>query len=173
MPQAEALVTACLSGRRDLQLAAGESREAPGLEGRHSATLADRYPRLPKITAQVRVQDVSTGVVYGWSGRRDLQLAAGESREAPGLEGRHSATLADRYPRLPKITAQVRVQDVSTGVVYGWSGRRDLNPRRQPWQGCTLPLSYSRNLSTGRLIGQERRSCQALFAGVRRGCRAG
>ena len=38
-----------------------------------------------------------------------------------------------------------------------WSGRRDLNPRRQPWQGCTLPLSYSRsapregsdNLTTG------------------------
>ncbi len=26
------------------------------------------------------------------------------------------------------------------------SGRRDSNPRRQPWQGCTLPLSYSRNL---------------------------
>ena len=25
-----------------------------------------------------------------------------------------------------------------------WSGRRDLNPRLQPWQGCTLPLSYSR-----------------------------
>ena len=27
---------------------------------------------------------------------------------------------------------------------YIWSGRRDLNPRLQPWQGCTLPLSYSR-----------------------------
>ena len=26
-----------------------------------------------------------------------------------------------------------------------WSGRRDLNPRLQPWQGCTLPLSYSRS----------------------------
>ena len=25
-----------------------------------------------------------------------------------------------------------------------WSGKRDLNPRLQPWQGCTLPLSYSR-----------------------------
>ena len=25
-----------------------------------------------------------------------------------------------------------------------WSGRRDSNPRLQPWQGCTLPLSYSR-----------------------------
>ncbi len=24
------------------------------------------------------------------------------------------------------------------------SGRRDLNPRRRPWQGRTLPLSYSR-----------------------------
>ena len=31
------------------------------------------------------------------------------------------------------------------------SERRDLNPRRQPWQGCTLPLSYSR-LSTERVL---------------------
>ena len=28
-----------------------------------------------------------------------------------------------------------------------WSGRRDSNPRLQPWQGCALPLSYAR-LST-------------------------
>ena len=28
-----------------------------------------------------------------------------------------------------------------------WSGKRDLNPRLQPWQGCTLPLSYSRRVS--------------------------
>src|SRR5262245_62142131 len=27
---------------------------------------------------------------------------------------------------------------------FGWSGKRDSNPRLQPWQGCTLPLSYSR-----------------------------
>ncbi len=26
-----------------------------------------------------------------------------------------------------------------------WSGRRDLNPRPQPWQGCALPLSYTRS----------------------------
>src|SRR6267142_3350239 len=25
-----------------------------------------------------------------------------------------------------------------------WSGKRDSNPRPQPWQGCALPLSYSR-----------------------------
>ena len=28
---------------------------------------------------------------------------------------------------------------------YGiWSGKRDSNSRPQPWQGCALPLSYSR-----------------------------
>src|SRR5207253_11114362 len=26
-----------------------------------------------------------------------------------------------------------------------WSGRRELNPRLRPWQGRTLPLSYSRS----------------------------
>jgi hypothetical protein len=25
-----------------------------------------------------------------------------------------------------------------------WSGKRDSNSRPQPWQGCALPLSYSR-----------------------------
>ncbi len=28
---------------------------------------------------------------------------------------------------------------------FFWSGKRDLNSRLQPWQGCTLPLSYSRS----------------------------
>ena len=27
---------------------------------------------------------------------------------------------------------------------FFWSGRRDSNPRLQPWQGCALPLSYAR-----------------------------
>jgi hypothetical protein len=30
-------------------------------------------------------------------------------------------------------------------VGFSLSGRRDLNPRRPPWQGGTLPLSYSRD----------------------------
>jgi hypothetical protein len=33
---------------------------------------------------------------------------------------------------------------LTTWLCRLWSGKRDLNPRRQPWQGCTLPLSYSR-----------------------------
>src|SRR4051794_24515009 len=28
--------------------------------------------------------------------------------------------------------------------VQEWSGKRDSNPRLRPWQGRTLPLSYSR-----------------------------
>jgi hypothetical protein len=28
--------------------------------------------------------------------------------------------------------------------IFAESGRRDLNPRLRPWQGRTLPLSYSR-----------------------------
>ena len=30
-----------------------------------------------------------------------------------------------------------------------WSGRRDSNPRPQPWQGCALPLSYARSGDLG------------------------
>src|SRR4029453_3031044 len=30
----------------------------------------------------------------------------------------------------------------------GWSGKRDSNPRLRPWQGRTLPLSYSRSRRT-------------------------
>src|SRR6267378_3400904 len=33
----------------------------------------------------------------------------------------------------------------SSSVGNLWSGRRDLNPRLRPWQGRTLPLSYSRS----------------------------
>src|SRR4029453_10307380 len=31
------------------------------------------------------------------------------------------------------------------GASEGWSGKRDSNPRLRPWQGRTLPLSYSRS----------------------------
>ena len=36
-----------------------------------------------------------------------------------------------------------------------WSGRRDSNPRPQPWQGCALPLSYTR---VAQLLGRVRRA---------------
>ncbi len=42
--------------------------------------------------------------------------------------------------RLRKKTASL----MKEGLKF-WSGKRDLNSRLQPWQGCTLPLSYSRS----------------------------
>ena len=33
-----------------------------------------------------------------------------------------------------------------------WSGRTDLNRRRLPWQGSTLPLSYARSLKAALTI---------------------
>src|SRR5206468_3976807 len=32
----------------------------------------------------------------------------------------------------------------ASAIFRNWSGRRDSNPRPQPWQGCALPLSYAR-----------------------------
>src|SRR4051812_15950033 len=44
----------------------------------------------------------------------------------------------------------VGAQPLAPGVLLlsiwkDWSGRRDSNPRPQPWQGCALPLSYARS----------------------------
>ncbi len=30
------------------------------------------------------------------------------------------------------------------GRLFNWSGQWDSDPRHQPWQGCALPLSYTR-----------------------------
>src|SRR5882672_10377343 len=54
--------------------------------------------------------------------------------------------------------------------LLGLSGRRDSNPRRQPWQGCTLPLSYSRGFQRGST--ERPRHCQARTA-VRPACPTG
>ena len=36
-------------------------------------------------------------------------------------------------------------RSLSCQASEGWSGKRDSNPRLRPWQGRTLPLSYSRS----------------------------
>ena len=50
---------------------------------------------------------------------------------------RDENTQKGRRPRFFQRTPP-RLQNI-------WSGRRDLNPRLRPWQGRTLPLSYSRS----------------------------
>ncbi len=46
------------------------------------------------------------------------------------------------------LTTWLRRQPEVGALVQGggdWSGKRDSNPRLRPWQGRTLPLSYSRS----------------------------
>ena len=37
-------------------------------------------------------------------------------------------------------------------MCYGWSGRRDSNPRLSAWEANTLPLSYARKINNLRDI---------------------
>src|SRR3954464_2170692 len=48
-------------------------------------------------------------------------------------------------PRLRRCgTLRVACQPQLAHASEDWSGKRDSNPRLRPWQGRTLPLSYSR-----------------------------
>ncbi len=71
--------------------------------------------------------------------------------EAPRC-GREVST-PPRHPRpaLRLSAAETMVESVRD--CDDWSGRRDSNPRPQPWQGCALPLSYARSDSSSRHAG--------------------
>lgn len=48
----------------------------------------------------------------------------------------------------PNPKSNCRLRGSRPSVTFQkWSGRRDSNPRRQPWEGCILPLNYFRNMS--------------------------
>ncbi len=63
-----------------------------------------------------------------------------------------------RWENAPDLRSLVRIAEKI------WSGRRDSNPRPQPWQGCALPLSYARSPSVTRLIGGFGLDCKPLNA---------
>lgn len=101
-------------------------------------------------------------------GCQEPRLAHGEehrsspSRQRGGLGRSYRASDAQkneghRFFRWPRLSS--------------WSGRRDLNPRRPPWQGGTLPLSYSRGRD-GETYIYRVRPCQPFFeVGVKFFCR--
>ena len=73
-----------------------------------------------------------------------------------GIEPTHKGfadlSLTTWVPRPCCLTLAFRPEKVHLRRTAGswgdqeiWSGRRDLNPRLRPWQGRTLPLSYSRS----------------------------
>src|SRR5581483_5008258 len=56
----------------------------------------------------------------------------------------------NRPAMLARTTGRQKKKPAAHGLFAAvvWSGRRDLNPRLRPWQGRTLPLSYSRSVET-------------------------
>ena len=50
-----------------------------------------------------------------------------------------------RTTACPAAGQEVHALDLRATFAEKWSGKRDSNPRLRPWQGRTLPLSYSRS----------------------------
>ena len=79
-----------------------------------------------------------------------LELEAPPGFE-PGVEVLQTSALplgdgADRARNTERASrARVTLQQLTTESSEEWSGKRDSNPRLRPWQGRTLPLSYSRS----------------------------
>ena len=75
--------------------------------------------------------------------RTQYPFRSGAPREAGQRAVNARATTGRRHACGQKAARQRWLQSVSA-CWENWSGRWDSNPRPQPWQGCALPLSYTR-----------------------------
>ena len=83
---------------------------------------------------------------------RDFKSLASTNSATPAeinLKWRHlpDSNRRWRFCRpLPYLLAKVPTKEFRLKKdIKKWSGKRDSDPRRLPWQGSTLPLSYSRS----------------------------
>ena len=75
----------------------------------------------------------------------------------------------DTTPQKTKAALRRPFRNSSDFSWIFWSGRRDSNPRPQPWQGCALPLSYTRIHRGGVAAGAARFMAQSFSVCNRRG----
>ena len=102
-------------------------------ENRPSAVWAEAGA-LAMASGASAAPNMKEGTGWKWR-RRIIPTAYAHSDEESSFEPARSAK-AGRANKDPRV----RPRDVEE-----WSGRRDSNPRPQPWQGCALPLSYARS----------------------------
>jgi hypothetical protein len=123
---------ACIAGQalNGRQTSCGQRRSAGGLRLFRCRPAAGTYRAwtYSEVQRKSRRQFLSStngGEAAARAPRKQIRTSG-----APACRSRFHA-IAGNFP--------------SMGIVEAcWSGKRDLNPRLQPWQGCTLPLSYSR-----------------------------
>src|SRR5712691_5337729 len=76
-----------------------------------------------------------------------LRLPVPPPRPTRPLDRPRVLEAASGFEPLNRGFADLRLNHLATPpshLSHIWSGKRDSNPRPQPWQGCALPLSYSR-----------------------------
>jgi hypothetical protein len=98
----------------------------------HARTAAAPFHRLSALLAQ-------TATGFKKSGGRALRSRLPGATCKIRHGGNHVDTKARRCGLKAQTYTAKRLREA--GI---WSGRRDSNPRPQPWQGCALPLSYTR-----------------------------
>src|SRR6185295_15495605 len=65
------------------------------------------------------------------------------TRDARGLAVANINCAAPAFRQAPKLKRESEAGGLRFPFKI-WSGKRGSNSRPQPWQGCALPLSYSR-----------------------------
>ena len=134
--------------------------------GSSAQPMSDRAERWP-LGTDLEYQDASRrGAIQRPSSRRAAfkrEPSPGMRIGRPSLRGMNTAA-ARQTPigsRCGSRNSSRKMLDRLIGIdkppragatVREWSGRRDSNPRPQPWQGCALPLSYTR-IREGKAIG--------------------
>ncbi len=81
-----------------------------------------------------------------WLYRRHIKNIKKELLNACGANGRNRTGTDKKVREILSLLCLPIPPHSHTTSENEWSGRRGSNPRPQPWQGCALPLSYSRIL---------------------------
>ncbi len=88
--------------------------------------------------------------------------------ENDGHDGKRPAQDQENAPQ-EKLRHATRRYGYRDGEVpeRGWSGRRDSNPRHQPWQGCTLPAELLPRRGTS-IVSPLEGGCQFQLPAIQR-----
>ena len=130
----------------------------------NNAVCRDKYPlfpRSPDYLPALQTDDGSDRIQMLLSGR-SVAIYRGDSTDrdildlnkfaAVGEVTQEIAQILDGTTHMVNDVLPIAQKDLlmlehlqSVSIYILLSGRRDSNARHQPWQGCALPLSYTRN----------------------------